>query len=73
MRLTIEPTPVENLRVGDRIREQGRTRTITQIEKDAASIFQLTATVKDGDPRVNAIYAVEGDLLDRVINQKGSE
>jgi hypothetical protein len=71
MRFAIEPTLVEDLQVGDRIRECGRTREITQIEKqDVSSIFVLTATVKECDPRIDMIYALKGDMLDRVINQE---
>lgn len=68
MRLIIEPTPAEDLHVGDRIRQNGLIREITKIERGRGELdLRITATIGENSHYVNVFTAYDDEEYDRII------
>lgn len=68
MRIIIEPTAAEDLRVGDRIRQDGLIREITKIERGRGELdLRITATIGEGSHYVNVFTAYDDEEYDRIV------
>jgi hypothetical protein len=68
MIIAIEPTPAEDLHVGDRIRQNGLIREITKIERGRGKLdLRITATIGENSHYVNVFTAYDDEEYDRVI------
>ena len=68
MRIIIEPTPAEDLHVGDRIRQNGLIREITKIERGRGELdLRITATIGENSHYVNVFTAYNDEEYDRIV------
>lgn len=68
MRIIIEPTPAEDLHVGDRIRQNGLIREITKIERGRGELdLRITATIGENSHYVNVFTTYDDEEYDRII------
>lgn len=69
MRIIIEPTPAEDLHVGDRIRQNGLIREITKIERGRGEFdLRITATIGEGSHYVNVFTTYDDEEYDRIVD-----
>nr|DAV45282.1 MAG TPA: hypothetical protein [Caudoviricetes sp.] len=72
MHIIIEPTAVEDLHVGDRIRQNGLIREITKIERGRGDLdLRITATIGENSRYVNVFTAYDDEEYDRIIGIYG--
>ena len=68
MRIIIEPTPAEDLHVGDRIRQNGLIREITKIERGRGELdLRITATIGENSHYVNVFTTYDDEECDQII------
>ena len=68
MRIIIEPTPAEDLHVGDRIRQNGLIREITKIERGRGELdLRITATLGENSHYVNVFTTYDNEEYDRIV------
>lgn len=68
MTLTIQPTPVKDLKPDDLFRDGGQNFRIADIERDE-EVVEVTYYIGVGD-LVNSFYLSPDDTLDKIINQE---
>ena len=72
MIIAIEPTPAEDLHVGDRIRQNGLIREITKIERGRGELaLRITATIGENSHYVNVFTTYDDEECDRIIGVYG--
>lgn len=68
MRIVIEPTASEDLHVGDRIRQNGLIREITQIARGRGEFdLRITATIGESSPYTNIFTTYADEEYDRIV------
>lgn len=68
MIIVIEPTAVEDLHVGDHIRQNGLIREITKIERGRGELdLRITATIGENSHYVNVFTTYDDEEYDRII------
>lgn len=68
MRITIEPTPVKDMKPDDLFRDGGQNFQIAGFEHDE-EVVEVTYYIGVGD-LVNSFYMSLDDTLDKVVNQE---
>lgn len=68
MRITIEPTPVKDMKPDDLFRDGGQNFRIAGFEHDE-EVVEVTYYIGVGD-LVNSFYMSLDDTLDKVVNQE---
>lgn len=64
--ITIQPTPVEDLKPGDLFRDGGQNFRIADLEQDE-KVVEITYYIGVGD-LVNSFYLSLDDTLDKIVN-----
>lgn len=68
MRITIEPTPVKDMKPDDLFRDGGQNFRIAGFEHDE-EVVEVTYYIGVGD-LVNSFYMSLDDTLDKIVNQE---
>jgi len=68
MRITIEPTPVEDMKPDDFFRDGGRSIRIIGFERDE-DVVEVIYFVEDTD-LVNSFFLEPDDTLDKIIKEE---